>query len=137
MALNTRIHGKAGQIKMDAAGGSAYVVLADTKGWTLDMSTNRVDMTGFGDTNIRRVAGLPDFQGTISALWNAATSPAYFTAVLAGTPITLRLIPNTADPTVYFNGLANIDGSLKVDSGGGVMWDGKWDAAGNWTMLAV
>lgn len=134
MALNQRIHGKAGQIKMDPAGGGALVVLADTKAWTLDMSTDRVDVTAFGDTNKRRVAGLPDFKGTIGALWNAATSPTYFASVLSGIPVALRLIPNTADPTVYFNGLANVDGSLSVDSAGAVTWSGAWDAAGNWTM---
>lgn len=134
MALNQRIHGKAGQIKMDPAGGGALVLLADTNGWTLDMSTDRVDVTAFGDTNKRRVSGLPDFAGTVAARWNAATSPTYFAAVLAGIPVTLRLIPNALDPTVYFGGLANVDGSINVDSAGAVTWTGKWDAAGNWTM---
>jgi hypothetical protein len=134
MAINQRLHGKNGQIKMDAAGGVALVTLADMNTWALDMSTDRVEMTAFGDTNKRRVSGLPDYQGTIAARYNAATSPTYFSAVLAGTPVTLRLLPNSADPTVYFQGLANVDGSISVDSNGGVNISGKWDAAGNWTM---
>ena len=136
MALNKRIHGKNGQIKIDPAGGSALVVLADMKTWTLDLSTDRVEVSAFGDTNKQRVAGLPDFQGALAAWWNAATSPAYFAAVLAGAPVTLRLIPNSADPTVYFGGLANVDGSINVDANGGVSIAGKWDAAGNWTMAS-
>jgi len=136
MALNQRIHGKNGQIKWDPAGGVSLVVLADMKTWTLDMSTDRVDVTAFGDTNKRRVSGLPDFQGTLNAWWNAATSPAYFSAVLAGTPVTLRLMPNTADPGVYYQGLANVDGSISVDATGAAAITGKWDAAGNWTQTA-
>jgi hypothetical protein len=136
MPLDQRIHGKNGQVQMDPAGGAALVVLADMNAWTLDASTDRVDVTAFGDTNKRRVSGLPDFSGTLGAWWNAVatSSPAYFEAVLAGTPVSLRLVPNSLDPTVYFEGLANVDGSINVASGGGVSSSGKWDAADNWAI---
>jgi|SRR5215471_14179805 len=133
MALNQRIHGKGGQIKIDTAGGVSLVELADMNQWTLDMSTDRVVVTAFGDTNVRRVSGLPDYAGTLGAWWNAATAPTYFSAVLAGTPVTLRLIENRNDPTVYHQGLANIDGSISVSATGAVSYTGKWDAAGNWS----
>ena len=68
--------------------------------------------------------------------WNAVatSSPTYFAAVLAGTPVTLQLIPNTADPTVFFQGLANVDGSVNVSATGAISSSGKWDAADNWAM---
>lgn len=136
MPLDQRLHGKNGQVKMDPAGGSALVTLADMNAWTLDMSTERAVVTAFGDTNVRRVAGLPDFSGSLGAWWNAVatSSPAYFAAVLAGTPVTLRLVPNLNDPTVYFEGLANVDGSVNVSATGAISSSGKWDAAGNWDM---
>lgn len=136
MPLDQRLHGKSGQIKMDPLGGSALVTLADANNWTLDMSTDRAVVTAFGDTNVRRVAGLPDYSGAIGLWWNAVatSSPKYFAAVLAGIPVTLRLIPNTNDPTVYFQGLANVDGGLNVSATGAISSSGKWDAAGNWTM---
>jgi hypothetical protein len=138
MPLNQRLHGKTGQIQMDPAGGSTLVTLADMNAWSLDMATDRVDVTAFGDTNKRRVAGLPDYSGNIGGWWNAVatSSPVYFAAVLAGTPVTLRLVPNTADPTTYFQGLANVDGSVDVSATGAVSTKGKWDAAGNWTIAA-
>ena len=136
MPLDQRLHGKTGRIQMDPAGGSALVTLGDMNAWTLDMKTARVVVTAFEDTNVRRVAGLPDFSGTLGAWWNAlATStPAFLAAVLAGTPVTLRLIPNRDDPTVYFEGLANVDGSVNVNADGAVSSGGSWDAADNWTM---
>lgn len=136
MPLDSRLHGKTGQIKMDPLGGSALVTLADANSWTLDMGTDRTVVTAFGDTNVRRVAGLPDYSGSIGLWWNAVatSSPKYFAAVLAGIPVTLRLIPNTADPTVYFQGLANVDGSVNVNATGAIGSSGKWDAAGNWLM---
>lgn len=138
MALDQRLHGKNGRIQMDPAGGSTLVTLGDLDSWSLDMSTDREDVTAFGDTNKRRVAGLPDYAGDIGGFWNAvaSSSPAYFAAVLAGTPVTLRLIPNTADPTVYFQGLANVDGGVNVSAKGAITTKGKWDAAGNWTLAA-
>lgn len=136
MPLDQRLHGKNGRIQMDAAGGSSVITLGDLNAWTLDMSTDRTVVTAFGDTNVRRVAGLPDYAGTLGGWWNAVTSssPAYFAAVLAGNPVTLRLMPNTNDPTAYFQGLANIDGSVNVSATGAISTSGKWDAAGNWTM---
>lgn len=136
MPIDSRLHGKTGLIKMDPLGGSALVTLADAHTWTLDMSTARAVVTAFGDTNVHRVAGLPDYAGNIGLWWNAlaTSSPAYFAAVLAGVPVTLRLIPNTLDPTVYFQGLANVDGSVNVSASGAIGSSGKWDAAGNWTI---
>jgi len=136
MPLDQRLHGKNGQVQMDPAGGSTLVTVGDMNQWSLDMSTDRAEVTAFGDTNKRRVSGLPDFQGSLAAWWNAVatSSPAYFAAVLAGTPVTLRLVPNTADPTVYFQGLANVDGGIDVSATGAISSKGKWDAAGNWDM---
>jgi hypothetical protein len=138
MPLDQRLHGKNGQIKMDPAGGSAFVILGDMTKWSLDASTDRVDVTAFGDTNKRRVAGLPDFSGDLAGWWNAvaSSSPFYFAAVLAGTPVTLRLTPNKNDPTTYFQGLANVDGGVEVSATGAISTKGKWDAGGNWTIAA-
>jgi hypothetical protein len=82
------------------------------------------------------VSGLPDYSGSIGLVWNAVatSSPRYFAAVLAGTAVMLRLIPNNLDPTVYFQGLANVDGSVDVSATGAITSSGKWDASGNWTM---
>jgi hypothetical protein len=136
MPIDSRLHGKTGQVQMDPAGGAALVTLGDTNAWTLDLATDRVEVTAFGDTNKRRVSGLPDFSGTLGLWWNAVatSSPRYFAAVLAGIPVTLRLVPNTADPTVYFQGLANVDGSVNVSATGAISSSGKWDAANNWTI---
>jgi hypothetical protein len=136
MPTDSRLHGKNGRIQMDPAGGVALVTLGDLASWSLDMATDRVDVTALEDTNKRRVAGLPDFSGAIGGWWNALTSssPAYFAAVLAGTPVTLRLIPNKLDPTVYFQGLANVDGGVDVSATGAISTKGKWDAAGNWVI---
>lgn len=129
-----RIHGKTAQVQMDPAGGSSLVEVADLSEWTLNMSKDRVEVMAFGDTNKRRVAGLPDFSGTLSGWWNSSTSPTFFNAVLGDVAVTLRLVPNENEPTYYFQGLANLDGSLNVSASGAVSISGNWDAADNWDM---
>lgn len=131
-----RRHGKNGQILMDSSGGSpsAPNLIADLRTWTLDMGTDRVDVTCFGDTNKRKASGLPDFSGTIGGIWNPDSTPTVFGIVLAGDPVTLRLVPSTLDPTFYFHGSAFIDGSINVDVNGAITTAGKWDAANNWSM---
>jgi len=131
-----RIHGKNGQILMDETGGSPYTptALGDMDAFTLDMATDRAEVTAFGDVNKQRVTGLPDFSGTLGFLWNSATSPRFFGVVLGGLPAFLRLVPNRLESAFNFEGLANIDGSINVNAKGEVRGTGKWDAAGNWSM---
>lgn len=138
-----RIHGKHGQVLMDLGGspgspvgGSPYapVAIGDVDAWTLDLSTDRVEVTCFGDTNKQRVTGLPDFSGTIAGQWNKDTTPSLMAVVLGGSPVFLRLVPNRNEATYYFEGLANIDGSINCAANGSVSFAGKWDAAGDWIM---
>jgi len=131
-----RIHGKTGSIKMDptGVGGAGLVVVADMSEWTLDMSKDRVEVTAFNDSNKVRVAGLPDYSGTVTGWWNAATSPVFFEAVLGTVAVMLNLIPNSLDPTYFFEGKANLDGSINCSATGAVSVAGKWDAAGSWDM---
>jgi len=131
-----RIHGKNGQIKMDptGAGGAGLIMVADMSEWTLDMAKDRVEVTAFGDTNKQRVAGLPDYSGTVAGWWNSASSPTFFDAVLGDVAVMLDLIPDSTEPTYLFEGKANLDGSVNCSATGAVSISGKWDAAGNWSM---
>jgi|SRR5262245_64613489 len=129
-----RIHGKNGQVMMDPTGGATPVEVADLNAWTLDMAKDRVEVTAFGDTNKKRVAGLPDYSGTVGGWWNSVSSPTFFDAVLGDAAVMLKLVPNELEPTYFFTGLANLDGSINVSATGAVSISGKWDAADNWTM---
>lgn len=131
-----RIHGKTGQILMDTTPASPVtpVALADVNSFTIDLGTDKVDVTCFGDTNKQKVVGLPDYSGTITGFWNKLSSPTIFAVILASATAWLRLLPNSAEPTYMFEGLAYLDGSLNVSATGAVSFSSKWDAAGNWVM---
>src|SRR5262245_10984470 len=132
-----RIHGKNGQVKMDPTGGATPVVVADINAWTLDASKDRVEVTAFGDTNKVRVAGLPDYSGTLGGWWETTSSPLFFAAVFGNVAVKLDLIPDKTFATEMFEGLANLDGSVNCSATGAVSISGKWDAAGGWTFTAA
>jgi len=128
-----RIHGNRGQIKMDPAGGSTPVEVADMKEWTLEATRDRVDVTCFGDTNKQSVSGLPDYKGKFSGFWNSATSPVLWDAILGDVAVMLNLVPDRNDPTFFFEGLANLDGTINCAADGAVTIEGTWSAQGNWS----
>lgn len=128
----SRIHGKNGSVLMDPTGGSTLVALADLNAWALNMGKDKVDVTAFGDTNKRKVLGLPDFSGTFGGFYNSATSPTLFDAILGSAEVALKLLPDTVEPTFFFAGAAFLDGNIAVDANGAVTVGGTFDAAGDW-----
>lgn len=128
-----RKHGVYGALQMGV--GSPGTTIADLNAWTLNMTRDRQVVTAFGDTNVIRVAGLPDFSGTIGGWWNSTSSPFFFDVVLNGVPVTLKLLPNALEASYYFTGLANLDGAVNVAASGAVAISGNWDAADNWVAV--
>jgi len=130
-----RIHGKHGQVKMDptGAGGATLVVVDDMNAWTLDASKDLVEVTAFLDVNKVKVAGLPDYTGTLSGWWSKDSAPDFFAVVFGDTPAALSLIPSSLESGFNFAGPANIDGSVNCSATGAVSIAGTWSASGAWT----
>lgn len=133
MSAANRLHGKNGQVQWDPLGGSSLVTLADINGWSLNATKDKQDATAFGDTNKVKVVGLPEYSGNFNARYARDSTPAIFAAVLGSTPVTLRLLPDSTQPTYYYQGLANLDGTIDVANDGVVTFQGTWDAAASWT----
>lgn len=130
-----RIHGKNGQVAMDPLGGTSYAAVQDLSKFSIDAKRDRQVVTAFGDTNVVRVQGLPDFQGDLNGWWNSVTSPALFDAIFGDVAVALKLTPNSLESGFYFAGPAYLDGSIDVDVNGAVGIGGSWVAAGNWSAV--
>jgi hypothetical protein len=130
-----RIHGMAGQVKIDPTGGATTVAVASVDSWDLDLSKDLVDVTCFLDTNKQSVMGLANYAGNLSGVWDSTTTPTQIFDVIFGVvaPM-LELVPSSNEPTFLFSGLAYLDGALKVSAKGAVTWSGKFAAAGPWSM---
>jgi hypothetical protein len=130
-----RQHGYKGELAIDPAGTTTYVVVASINAWTLDMTRDLVDVTAFGDANKQYVQGLADVKGTFSGWWDPTTTPtAIFDVAMGTTAVGLRLTPSTLTATAFFSGLAYIDASIAVTATGAIGISGNWAAAGAWTL---
>lgn len=133
MAAVDRMHGAHGQVKMDPAGGASPVIVASLNKWDLDMSTDKVKVTAFGDTNQIYVQGLPDIKGTYAGWYDPVDGHAIFDAAFGTAKPALELYPTSLD-TKKFSGRAILDSHISVDANGGVAINGSFVAAGAWTL---
>lgn len=122
--------GRKGQVKIGATvGGAAVTVgLAD---WNLDMTTEKFDVTSFGDSNKTYVQGLPDLTGAFSGFWDHADTTLFDAAAAAGA-VNMYLYPSTDAAGIYWYGTAFIDASISVPVGGPVAISGSFAAASTW-----
>lgn len=108
------------------------IPVASMATWSLSAATDRVETTSFGDTNVQRVAGLPDFSGQFSGFFDDSDSTLFAAAaLLVGVPCYLYVDATNA-PTKYWYGLANVDYEINVDVTDAAKITANFDAASNW-----
>lgn len=130
-----RRHGRNGRVYMDVAGGGSAALINFIADWSIDFKTDRVDVTGMGDSNKVKVAGLPDASGSLSGWWDDAT-PQMYTAATDGNSRKFYLYPDiTNAPAVYWYGTAFFDFNASGGVEKGVAVSGTFDAAGAITKI--
>jgi len=114
---------------MGIASGALASGLPFQASWSINMNTDKQDVTAFGDGNKVYVAGLPDASGDFSGFWDDATSQTYIAAI-DGLARNFYLYPNiTTDPNAYFFGTILPDFSMDGAVGGPVNFKCSWNAA--------
>lgn len=101
-ATSRRIHGRNGRVYVGLASDTAVATptLYRTK-WSITATTDKVDVTAFGDANKVYVAGLADASGTVEGFYDTAGDDLY-TAAQDGLARKMYLYPTTADATYWF-----------------------------------
>lgn len=127
-------HGRRGRILLSTTGsGTASAVLSLTE-WALNMPTDRVEVTAFGDSNKTYVQGLRDISGTFSGFWNDAETK-IFTAAQSSDGVKLYLYPDFENaPTKFASGPAWLDASMTVGVAAAAAISGSFAANGAWTV---
>jgi len=123
-----RYHGKSGQVSIEAA-----IVLSLNK-WTLNMATDKADVTAFGDANKQYVQGLKDLKGNVAG-WFDDEEDALFVASDAIAPADLELMPVASVATIKWSGPAWLDANIDVPANGPITVSGDFVAAGPWTRV--
>lgn len=127
-----RYHGKGGMVYISTTAAGALSMAVSLSKWSLDMKTDKVEVTAFGDNNRRYVAGLKDVAGAISGFWDD-TGDTLWQAADSGDGVKMVLYPSRLAPTKYWTGPAWLDASIDVDSGGANTVSGSFVANGDWS----
>lgn len=129
-----RYHGKKGVVYMSTTGSGAAASVVGMKSWSLNMPTDKVEVTAFGDSNKRYVQGLPDATGDLSGWWDD-TSDTLYDASRSTDGVNMYLYPSTDAPTKYWYGPAWVDFSINTPGDGGIEVTASFVANGAWGQM--
>lgn len=125
--------GRKGVIYLSTTGGGVAVNVIKLNAWTLNRSTDKIEVTAFGDANKTYVQGLPDVQVTFSGFWDdTETKP--FAGAASSDGIKAYLYPSSDAPSKFAGGPAWIECSLDTDVSGAVKISGSLVANGSWSV---
>ncbi len=126
-----RYAGEGGVVYISTDGTSAPTTILAMNNWTLNMPTDKHEVTAFGDANKRYVQGLPDVSGEISGFWDD-TDDNMYDASQSDDGCQMYLYPSDLVTTKYWYGPAWIDFSIAVPNSGPVTVSGSFIANGSW-----
>lgn len=126
--------GRKGVVYMSTTGSGTAVSVVNLKTWSLNMPTDKIEVTAFGDANKKYVQGLPDATGDISGWWDD-TSDALYDASRSTDGVKLYLYPSSDAATKYWYGPAWVDFSITVDVTGAIETTAAFVANGSWGQM--
>lgn len=123
------IHGRRGRLYVGlTSSASTAESVANLTGFSIDFSTDDVEVTAFGDSNKVYVSGLPDCSGSFKGFLDTGTAQLY-TAAADGDARKFYLYPTTSNTGIFWSGTAIFDFSVESDVGDAVKVSGNFKAA--------
>lgn len=125
------LHGRKGRLYVGVASGGTAEPITNLTNWKLGFSTDKVEVTSFGDANKVYVAGLPDGSGDYSGFYDNASAQTY-TASTDGVARKFYLYPDNSNNAQYWFGTALFDFNVEGAIGDAIKIDGSFSAATIW-----
>ena len=118
-----RLAGRNGRVYLALTSGGVAQPVAYQASWSLNFTTNKIDVTAFGDATKVYVAGLPDASGQFAGFYDDASVQTY-TAATDGVARAFYLYPTTNNTAQYFWGTvlpdmtidSTVDGAIAVSA---------------------
>jgi hypothetical protein len=124
-----RYHGRNGRVYMGIASDTAVAEpVPYLATWSINFTTDKVEVTAMGDSNKTYVAGLPDASGEFSGFHDDATAQTY-TAAVDGLARKFYLYPNTSNTAKYFFGTIFPDFNINGGVNGATEISSSWSPA--------
>lgn len=123
--------GRNGMVYLSTTGAGAVTTVIKLTKWALDMSTDKIEVTSFLDSNKTYVQGLKDIKGTFAGFFDdTETKP--FVASDSTSGCLLYLYPSSLLPSRYWAGPAWLDVSVDTGVADAVAISGNFVANGTW-----
>lgn len=124
-------HGKSGLVYISTSGSGNAASVSKLTDWSVDMATDTVEVTSFGDANKTYVQGLPNLTGSISGLWDSAVDT-LFTAQASSDGCKMYIYPSSDAISKYLYGPAWLSVSISGSATDAVKLSGSFSANGSW-----
>lgn len=132
-----RLHGRRGRVYLGIASDTADAEpLPFIASWSMNFTTEKVDVTAMEDSNRVYVAGIPDASGEFAGFFDDSTAQTY-TAATDGLARKFYLYPNRSVNTKYFFGTILPDMSVNASTTEAVAITASWNAASTITRVGV
>lgn len=127
-------HGRDAAIYISTSATSTAGPLLTMTAWTMDRSTDRVDVTNFDSTNQEQLQGWPALQGTFEGFWNSDETK-LFAATTSVDGVKMYLYPSKRIPSKFVGTIAWLDASMEVRVDGVNRVRGTWSAYGSQSVI--
>jgi hypothetical protein len=123
-----RIAGRNGRLYGNITSAGTAEPITFLNNWSINFATDKIEVTGFGDTGKTYVAGLPDASGDYSGFYDDGTNQ-FYTAAVDGVARKFYLYPSTSTNGQYWFGTAIFDFNVQAAVDGAVQVSGSWSAS--------
>ena len=120
-----RIAGRNGRLYANITSGGTAEPITFLNNWSINFVTDKIEVTGFGDTTKTYVASLPDASGDYAGFYDDGTNQ-FYTAAVDGVARKFYLYPSTSTNGQYWFGTAIFDFSVNAAVDGAVQVTGSW-----------
>jgi hypothetical protein len=124
--------GKNGLVYIATTGSGSPALAGGFRAFTMDGSTEKIDVTSFGAVNRESVQGFPAYRGTLEGFW-MSDDTTLRTASLSTDGTIVYLYPSSAAMSKYVGGPAWIDMSVRSAVDQAVGTSANFEARGPWT----
>jgi hypothetical protein len=128
--MATKYAGKQGLVYASIDGVAAPILVGACREFTIDLTTDKIDVTEFGAVNKTAVLGFPAARGTIAGFWASDDTTLRQAAGSVGGTI-IALYPTSTLMTKFFGGPAWLDMSLREAVDTAVTTTFNWEARGS------
>jgi len=123
-----RIAGRNAVIYLGATTSAAASPITFQNTWSMNFTSDKIDVTAFGETTKTYVAGIADAQGEFAGFYDDST-PQTYTAAIDGLSRRFYLYPSSLNTAQYFFGTVFADMSINAAVAGATEVSASWNAA--------